>query len=258
MAADANWIESLYASVGRSPFNVAVTRDNSVPCATTAAVEPSTSSAIPSMHWRPRIAACASDSLLGGTKSKSAQDLRSRALYSGWGIPASSADHSFRRGRFMIERPNASATRSALSTLRRRGLAKMAVGRSTGQACERARICASPHVERGARSKLEVYAGRTISPCRMSTRLPVIPQSLQRRPRVREYDRHRPIVHRLRSGRLLVRGCVHRERAGALGGDRSRSPSHRASLLVPGVRAGSPRRFASDRPKADSVISVLV
>src|SRR5207302_9428497 len=105
----------------------------------------------------------ASDALLGGTNSKSAQDLRSRSLYSGWGIPASSADHSFRRGRFAIERPNPSARRSALSMLRRKGLAKMAAGRSTGQACEGAGICASPAVERGARAKLEVYAGRTIS-----------------------------------------------------------------------------------------------
>src|SRR3989475_2921798 len=257
MAADAKGIESLYACVGRSPFKAAVTREKRAPCPTIAAVEPSTSFAIPSMHRRPRIAACAIDSLLGGRKSKSAHALRSSSLYSGCGIPDSSADHSFRHGCLVIKTWNASASRRALSMLRRKGLANIAVGRFTGHVRVRARICDSPSSERGARSKFEVWAGRTISPCRTRTRVPVTRRSLRRPPRRRESDRLRPTLRPRESERPGVRGCAHPERGATSGGDPNPWPSHRARHAVLGGPAGFRRGLASLSLKPGSVISVL-
>src|SRR5216117_1113590 len=115
------------------------------------------SCAISSRHSRPRTAARAKDSLLGGTKSRSAHALFSRAAYSGCGIPDSSADHSFKHGRFEMVRPNALARMMALSMLRLRGLATTMEGGSPGHDRQRPRICFSPRSESGARSKFDVY-----------------------------------------------------------------------------------------------------
>src|SRR5438477_408493 len=120
--------------------SIEVTREYNVPCPTTAAVEPFKVSEISSRHRRPRIAACARDSLLGGTKAKFPQARRSSALYSGCGMPDSSADHSLRQGRFRIRSPNEFASRVALSMLRRKGLAKTTVGRFAGHARARSVI----------------------------------------------------------------------------------------------------------------------
>src|SRR2546427_7461154 len=111
MAADAKGIESLYASVGRSPFKAAVTREKRAPCPTIAAVEPSTSFAIPSMHRRPRIAACAIDSLLGGRRRKPAHPRRSTPLYSAWGFPVQRPAHLFSTGPLGLKTGNPPATR---------------------------------------------------------------------------------------------------------------------------------------------------
>src|SRR2546426_5858220 len=118
-----------------------------------------------SRHSRHRTAARSKDSLLGGTKSRFAHALFSRAAYSGCGIPDSSADHSFRHERFVMDRPNALARMMALSMLLLRGLAKTAEGGSAGHAPPRARIWFSPRSESGARSKFDVYGGRANSPC---------------------------------------------------------------------------------------------
>src|SRR2546427_3054876 len=112
-----------------------------------------------SRHSRHRTAARSKDSLLGGTKSRFAHALFSRAAYSGCGIPDSSADHSFRHERFVMDRPNALARMMALSMLLLRGLAKTAEGGSAGHAPPRARIWFSPRSESGARSKFDVYGG---------------------------------------------------------------------------------------------------
>src|SRR2546422_4569566 len=117
-----------------------------------------------SRHSRHRNAARANDSLLGGTKSRFAHALFSRAAYSGCGIPDSSADHSFRHERFAMVRPNALARMMAVSMLLLRGLAKTDEGGSAGHARLRARIWFSPRSESGARSKFDVYGGRTNSP----------------------------------------------------------------------------------------------
>src|SRR3989475_7415486 len=122
-----------------------------------------------SRHSRHRNAARANDSLLGGTKSRFAHALFSRAAYSGCGIPDSSADHSFRHERFAMVRPNALARMMAVSMLLLRGLAKTDEGGSAGHARLRARIWFSPRSESGARSKFDVYGGRTISPWRKRT-----------------------------------------------------------------------------------------
>src|SRR3989449_6898381 len=113
-----------------------------------------------SRHSRHRNAARANDSLLGGTKSRFAHALFSRAAYSGCGIPDSSADHSFRHERFAMVRPNALARMMAVSMLLLRGLAKTDEGGSAGHARLRARIWFSPRSESGARSKFDVYGGR--------------------------------------------------------------------------------------------------
>src|SRR2546422_6896134 len=112
-----------------------------------------------SRHSRHRNAARANDSLLGGTKSRFAHALFSRAAYSGCGIPDSSADHSFRHERFAMVRPNALARMMAVSMLLLRGLAKTDEGGSAGHARLRARIWFSPRSESGARSKFDVYGG---------------------------------------------------------------------------------------------------
>src|SRR2546428_13252450 len=125
-----------------------------------------------SRHSRHRNAARANDSLLGGTKSRFAHALFSRAAYSGCGIPDSSADHSFRHERFVMDRPNALARMMALSMLLLRGLAKTAEGGSAGHALPRARIWFSPRSESGARSKFDVYGGRGTSPRRPRARGP--------------------------------------------------------------------------------------
>src|SRR5207249_4148188 len=83
--------------------------------------------------------------------------------------PDSSADHSFKHGRFEMVRPNALARMMALSMLRLRGLATTMEGGSPGHARQRPRICFSPRSESGARSKFDVYGGRMISPCRTRT-----------------------------------------------------------------------------------------
>src|SRR2546428_11815325 len=119
-----------------------------------------------SRHSRHRNAARANDSLLGGTKSRFAHALFSRAAYSGCGIPDSSADHSFRHERFAMVRPNALARMMAVSMLLLRGLAKTDEGGSAGHARLRARIWFSPRSESGARSKFDVYGGRGILPWR--------------------------------------------------------------------------------------------
>src|SRR3989449_9587760 len=119
-----------------------------------------------SRHSRHRNAARANDSLLGGTKSRFAHALFSRAAYSGCGIPDSSADHSFRHERFAMVRPNELARMMAGSMFPLRGLAKKDEGGSAGHARLRARIWFSPRSESGARSKFDVYGGRTNSPGR--------------------------------------------------------------------------------------------
>src|SRR3989454_7330466 len=119
-----------------------------------------------SRHSRHRNAARANDSLLGGTKSRFAHALFSRAAYSGCGIPDSSADHSFRHERFAMVRPNALARMMAVSMLLLRGLAKTDEGGSAGHARLRARIWFSPRSESGARSKFDMYGGRANSPWR--------------------------------------------------------------------------------------------
>src|SRR2546426_2780172 len=125
-----------------------------------------------SRHSRHRNAARANDSLLGGTKSRFAHALFSRAAYSGCGIPDSSADHSFRHERFAMVRPNALARMMAVSMLLLRGLAKTDEGGSAGHARLRARIWFSPRSESGARSKFDVYGGRGNSPRRKRTNVP--------------------------------------------------------------------------------------
>src|SRR2546426_11974886 len=124
-----------------------------------------------SRHSRHRTAARSKDSLLGGTKSRFAHALFSRAAYSGCGIPDSSADHSFRHERFVMDRPNALARMMALSMLLLRGLAKTAEGGSAGHAPPRARIWFSPRAESGARAKFDVYGGCGGWPCPPSARL---------------------------------------------------------------------------------------
>src|SRR3989442_3487299 len=119
---------------------------------------------ISSRHSRHLTAARSKDSLLGGTKSRFAHALFSRAAYSGCGIPDSSADHSFRHERFVMDRPNALARMMALSMLLLRGLAKTAEGGSAGHAPPRARIWLSPRSESGARPKFDVYGGGKSSP----------------------------------------------------------------------------------------------
>src|SRR3989442_6744801 len=123
-----------------------------------------------SRQSRHRTAARSKDSLLGGTKSRFAHALFSRAAYSGCGIPDSSADHSFRHERFVMDRPNALARMMALSMLLLRGLAKTAEGGSAGHAPPRARIWFSPRSESGARSKFDVYGGPANLPAPSMTR----------------------------------------------------------------------------------------
>src|SRR2546422_8781795 len=103
-----------------------------------------------SRHSRHRTAARSKDSLLGGTKSRFAHALFSRAAYSGCGIPDSSADHSFRHERFVMDRPNALARMMALSMLLLRGLAKKADGGSAGHTPPRARNWCTLRSEIGA------------------------------------------------------------------------------------------------------------
>src|SRR2546428_13999527 len=191
IAAAPNPIEFLYASDGASPFSDAVTSENSMPWPATATVWPSLDLAMLSRQRVPRTAACDNDSLLGRMKSWSAHAFFSSAAYSGCGIPDSSADHSLRQGRFEIESPNTSARMMALSMLRRNGLAKTAAGRLPGHAPARLRICSSPRRERGARSKVDVYGGRTNSPWRTRTKVAVTRARLRRRRQSRGSTRHR-------------------------------------------------------------------
>src|SRR3989441_13347414 len=108
-----------------------------------------------SRHSRHRNAARANDSLLGGTKSRFAHALFSRAAYSGCGIPDSSADHSFGHERFAMVRPNALARMMAVSMLLLRGLAKTDEGGDAGHAGLGARDRFCPGAERRARGAFD-------------------------------------------------------------------------------------------------------
>src|SRR6266545_1422230 len=91
-------------------------------------------------------------------------------MYTSWGKSAGSAVHSFRHCRLSRGTWKAVWRTVADWTARRKSLEYTAVGFANGHSVARRLIWRHPSDDSGARSKFDVFAGRTIAPWRTRTR----------------------------------------------------------------------------------------